>query len=201
MKLLTSLLLAFALAPQTPTQPPPSPRHQPQVQTPPPAQAPPGVKPELGRRPPLAARYTIGPQDQLKITVFDEADLTGKYRVDADGFVTFPMVGRVPASGLTLSELQDRLTTMLAAGYIRNPQVRIEIDQYKSQSVLRERRGAHARQDHDDRDDDAARSARAGGLADVEREQRADDRARAPRGRSPAARRRRPSRSPTRSSR
>jgi len=136
MKLLTSLLLAFALAPQAPVQPPPSSQAPvPQVQAPPPpAQTPPAAKPELAG-PPLAARYTIGPQDQLKITVFDEADLTGNYRVDSDGFVTFPLVGRVPASGLTLGELQDRLTSMLAAGYIKNPQVRIEIDQYKSQSV------------------------------------------------------------------
>ena len=49
--------------------------------------------------------------------------------------MTFPLVGRVAASGLTLSELQDRLTAMLANGYIKNPQVRIEIDQYKSQSI------------------------------------------------------------------
>jgi len=42
----------------------------------------------------------------------------------------------VPASGLTLREFQERLTSKLAAGFIRNPQVRVEIDQYKSQSVF-----------------------------------------------------------------
>jgi polysaccharide export outer membrane protein len=36
---------------------------------------------------------------------------------------------------LTPAELQQRLTTLLAAGYIRNPQVRVEINQYKSQFV------------------------------------------------------------------
>src|SRR5947208_3909725 len=68
-------------------------------------------------------RYTLGPQDQVKITVFDEADLTNIYRVDSDGFITFPMINRVAASGLTPAELQDRIRTMLAAGYIKNPQV------------------------------------------------------------------------------
>ncbi len=87
--------------------------------------------------PPAAAapKYTIGPQDLLKITVFDEPDLTNSYRVDSDGFITFPYINRVAASGLTLQELQDRLRSMLAAGYLKNPQIRVEVDQYKSQSV------------------------------------------------------------------
>lgn len=79
--------------------------------------------------------YKIGPQDQLKITVFDEPDLSTSYRVDADGFINFPLIGRVSASGATLAELQQRITSALANGYLRNPQVRIEVDQYKSQSV------------------------------------------------------------------
>ena len=78
----------------------------------------------------------IGPQDLLKITVFDEPDLTNSYRVDGDGFITFPYIGRVAAGGLTLAELQDRVRTLLAAGFIRNPQVRVEIGEFKSQSVL-----------------------------------------------------------------
>jgi len=81
-------------------------------------------------------RYTLGPQDQVKITVFDEADLTNIYRVDSDGFITFPMINRVAASGLTPAELQDRIRAMLAAGYIKNPQVRVEVEGYKSQSVI-----------------------------------------------------------------
>ena len=55
-------------------------------------------RPEAARSDP-AARYTIGPQDQLKITVFDEPDLTNGYRVDSDGFITFPYIGRVAAAG------------------------------------------------------------------------------------------------------
>ena len=52
---------------------------------------------------PSATSYVIGSQDQLKITVFDEPDLSTNYRVDADGMITFPLIGRVPARGLTLS--------------------------------------------------------------------------------------------------
>jgi polysaccharide export outer membrane protein len=80
-------------------------------------------------------RYVIGPQDNLSITVVDEPDLSGKYRIDTDGSLTFPYVGRVPAAGLTLEDLQSRLTALLKAGYLKSPQVRIEIDQYKSRNV------------------------------------------------------------------
>lgn len=80
--------------------------------------------------------YVIGAQDQLSITVFEEPDLTGKYRVDSDGYFTFPLLSRVRAAGLTITDLQSSLTTMLRNGFLRSPQVRVEVDQYKSQSVF-----------------------------------------------------------------
>lgn len=97
----------------------------PSGQTPPPVTATP-VNPNS---------YKIGLNDEVKITVFDEPDLSTMYRVDADGSISFPLIGRVQAAGTTLSELQQRITTMLAAGYIKNPQVRAEVNQYKSQFV------------------------------------------------------------------
>jgi polysaccharide export outer membrane protein len=82
-----------------------------------------------------SARYLLGANDQLKVTVFDEPDLSNIYRVDSDGFITFPMISKVAASGITAAELQERIKTMLAS-YIRNPQVRVEVEGYKSQSVI-----------------------------------------------------------------
>jgi len=83
-----------------------------------------------------SASYTIGAQDQLSITVADEPELTGKFRVDNDGSFIFPYLGRVAAAGKTLAALQASLTKELANGYLKNPQVRVEVDQYKSQSVF-----------------------------------------------------------------
>jgi polysaccharide export outer membrane protein len=93
-------------------------------------QSPPGARGDDAK-----TEYTINAQDILNVQVFDEPDLSTKYRVEADGMITFPLIGRVPASGLTLREFQDRLRASLAAGYIKNPQVRVDIDAYKSQSV------------------------------------------------------------------
>ena len=85
---------------------------------------------------PPTGMYVVGPQDQLSITVFEEPALSGKYRVENDGFFTFPLVDRIAAGGKTLTEVQADLTAKLANGYLRNPQVRVEIDQYKSRRVF-----------------------------------------------------------------
>src|SRR6476660_7553838 len=93
---------------------------------------PPVTSPNAG----TPASYAIGLQDVLKITVFDEPELSGRsYRVDSDGMITFWLLGRVSAAGLTLRQFQDKLKEQLANGYIKNPQVRVEIEQYKSQSI------------------------------------------------------------------
>ena len=82
------------------------------------------------------AGYVIGPQDQLAITVYDEPDLTNRYRVDDAGFISFPLISRIAAAGLTIAEFEDRLRATLANGYIRNPQVRVDVEQYRSRSIV-----------------------------------------------------------------
>jgi polysaccharide export outer membrane protein len=100
-------------------------------QTPAPAQAPPAAQVV-----PAPSTYVIGPQDSIRITVFDETELSGVYRVESDGMLMFPLIQRIEASGLTLLEFQDRLTKQLANGFMKHPQLRVEIDQYKSQSIF-----------------------------------------------------------------
>jgi polysaccharide export outer membrane protein len=106
------------------------------AQAPAPAQPPGPSTPDKSASSTAPRNYVIGPQDQLSITVFEEPGLTNRYRVENDGFITFPYLEKVPAAGMTLNELQDLLTTMLANGWLRSPQVRVEIDQYKSQSII-----------------------------------------------------------------
>jgi polysaccharide biosynthesis/export protein len=80
--------------------------------------------------------YTIGAQDVLTITVYDQQELSGKFTVDPDGSLTFPLLGRVKAGGLTLRGLEVDLTKRLADGYLRNPQVSVSMDTYKSQRIF-----------------------------------------------------------------
>ena len=80
--------------------------------------------------------YTIGNQDVLTITVYDQAELSGKFTVDPDGTLTFPLLGRVKAGGLTLRGLEEDLEKRLADGYLRNPQVSVSMDAYRSQRIF-----------------------------------------------------------------
>lgn len=79
--------------------------------------------------------YIVGPQDVLAIAVWDQPDLSGKFTVDADGSFTFPLIGRVDVGDLTLREVEEVLTKQLADGFLRNPQVSVSVDQYRSQRI------------------------------------------------------------------
>jgi polysaccharide export outer membrane protein len=80
--------------------------------------------------------YVVGPQDVLMITVFNEPTLSGRFTVEADGTINYPLVGRVPVAGKTLRAIQEDLTSRLGAKYLRNPQVTILVDQFRSQSIF-----------------------------------------------------------------
>src|SRR5262249_29610761 len=140
------LFVVLSLGPQPAGQSHPaqqSPPSQPPASRPPTSAPQPPAKPDAASAAKPAApnqtplsRYTLGPDDQLQITVFDEPELTNIYRIGSDGFITFPLIDRIAASGLTAAEFQDRLRAKLADGYIRNPQVRVEVQQYKSQFII-----------------------------------------------------------------
>lgn len=80
--------------------------------------------------------YVVGPQDVLTITSYDQADLSGKFTLEADGTFTFPLIGRVKAGGLTLRALEDTLKKRLIdEGYFKNPQITVSVETYKSQKI------------------------------------------------------------------
>ena len=79
--------------------------------------------------------YQVGAQDILRITVFDEPELTGLFTIDADGSLTYPLLGRVSVDGSSLREIQDQLSKLLGDGFLINPQVSVEISEYRSQRI------------------------------------------------------------------
>jgi polysaccharide export outer membrane protein len=82
-----------------------------------------------------AQDYSIGARDVLTVNVWGQADLSKDYPVDEQGFIQFPLVGRVEAAGLTTRQLTDRLTDLLGKDYLVNPQVSVAVKQYQSQKV------------------------------------------------------------------
>ena len=85
--------------------------------------------------PATGQEYTIGPRDVLGITVWGQADLSRDYGVDPDGFIPFPLIGRVKAAGLTPKELATQLTELLGKDYLVSPQVIVAVKEYLSQKV------------------------------------------------------------------
>jgi polysaccharide export outer membrane protein len=80
--------------------------------------------------------YVVGPNDILAVTVYNQAQLTGKFAVEADGTFAFPLLGRVMAGGLSVRAVEDKVREGLAAGFLANPQVSVTIDQYRSQQIF-----------------------------------------------------------------
>lgn len=82
-----------------------------------------------------AAEYVVGPQDRLAVSVVDEPTLTKLVTVSADGTFDYPYIGLVKAGGVTLRAIQQDITTRLKEKYLRNPQVSVEVEAYRSQVV------------------------------------------------------------------
>jgi polysaccharide export outer membrane protein len=80
--------------------------------------------------------YSVGGQDVLVITLWDQPELSGKYTVQEDGTLTFPLIGRMDAAGLTLREVEEQLKNKLKEGFFKNPQVSVGIEEYRSQRIF-----------------------------------------------------------------
>jgi polysaccharide export outer membrane protein len=80
--------------------------------------------------------YRVGPKDVLKVTVWGHEDLTRLVVVSADGTFQFPLVGDVAAGGLTPGEIEGRLRTLLGKDYLVDPQITVNVQEYRSQRVF-----------------------------------------------------------------
>ena len=81
--------------------------------------------------------YVVGSQDVLTITSYDQADLSGKFTIEADGTFTYPLIGRFKAGGLTLRAVEEGLKKRLKdEGFFKNPQITVAVETYKSQKFF-----------------------------------------------------------------
>ena len=76
--------------------------------------------------------------DELQITVLDQADLTGTYTVDETGAITRPLIGSVGARGRTTQGLAAAIESALQQGYLRNPDVTVQVVEFRPIFVLGE---------------------------------------------------------------
>jgi polysaccharide export outer membrane protein len=74
----------------------------------------------------MPQNYRIVPGDVLEISVWREEGLTKQVLVRADGALSFPLVGDVPAGGLTIEDVRTTLTERLA-DFLTDPVVSVSV--------------------------------------------------------------------------
>lgn len=82
--------------------------------------------------------YRLATGDEVRITVFDHPDLSGTYEIDNTGEITFPLLSRVEAAGLTAAALRERVQDRLNARYLVDARATVEILDYRPVYVLGE---------------------------------------------------------------
>jgi protein involved in polysaccharide export with SLBB domain len=83
-----------------------------------------------------AGATTLGPGDVVEIRVYGEPELSGIYRVGAEGDVVFPLCQRVALRGLSPNDAAGRLRGCLAERFMRDPQVSVLVKEYNSKKVF-----------------------------------------------------------------
>jgi polysaccharide export outer membrane protein len=79
--------------------------------------------------------YALGSGDVLRVSVYDNPDLSQEVTIGADGAFSYPLIGRVQAAGLSVRQLEGLLAKRFADGYLVSPQVGVTVTQHKSQQV------------------------------------------------------------------
>ncbi len=82
--------------------------------------------------------YKLGVADHVRMTVYNEPDLSGDFTVNANGVLSLPLIGDVQAQGLTGSQIVDIVQKKLADGYLRDPKVALEVLSYRPFYILGE---------------------------------------------------------------
>lgn len=91
--------------------------------------------PKLFSQEKFTTDYKIGAKDLLEISVFGLDELNKTVRVSQDGKITLPLLGEIKVEGLTKTEVENKVSQLLEAKYLQNPQVTIFIREYQSKIV------------------------------------------------------------------
>ena len=83
----------------------------------------------------VPSTYLLGPDDLIMIMGPEMDEIVNKpYRVDPDGYISVPMLGRIKAGGMTLGDFETQLNRT-AAKYVRDPQLVASVAEFHSQPI------------------------------------------------------------------
>ena len=78
--------------------------------------------------------YILGPSDSISIDLTDTDDLDGVYKIDQDGMIDLPFIGKIKINELSLNEAQNLLIQIIKSFY-KNPDLQINIEEFNSNKV------------------------------------------------------------------
>lgn len=76
-------------------------------------------------------KYRLDTGDKLRVTVFNDASLSGEFAVSDGGYLSFPLIGNLFVKGKTVDEAQALVHDSLAKGYVNDPRVTMEVIAYR----------------------------------------------------------------------
>ena len=86
--------------------------------------------------PALAQTEKLGVGDAVRVTVFQQPDLTTEARINEKGLIAMPLVGEVKVAGLSQHEAAVAISDSLKKGqYLKNPQVAVAVTTVRSKQV------------------------------------------------------------------
>jgi polysaccharide biosynthesis/export protein len=84
----------------------------------------------------LRPTYILRPSDQILIRAFEMDEISDRpFRIDADGFIDLPVLGRMHAGGLSVQDLEAALVEALKK-YVKVPQAIVTVVQFSSEPVF-----------------------------------------------------------------
>jgi polysaccharide biosynthesis/export protein VpsN len=84
------------------------------------------VNPELS-----PAGYKLGIGDKIQIDVYDETDLGMTTTISQTGKISYPFLGDLAVTGLTVKQVEELIISGLKGGYLADPQVSVTILEYR----------------------------------------------------------------------
>lgn len=87
----------------------------------------------------ITSQYRLGAGDQVRVTVFNQLNLSGDFTVDGSGFVSMPLLGPLKAGNKTAREVEALIAAGLtSSGYLVNPSVAVQVTQFRPFYIMGE---------------------------------------------------------------
>jgi protein involved in polysaccharide export with SLBB domain len=74
--------------------------------------------------------YVLRPDDTVQVTVYQEEDMGAKARLEKDGTILLPLLGKIQIGGKNLEDASKAIRELLGKDYLVNPQVSVSIVEY-----------------------------------------------------------------------